>query len=968
MRRWARHALLAGAVLAGVRGVAAGQYPDLLGQRVVSVEVDIEGVRTTDPGLADLVATAVGKPLDARDVRESIAHLMGLRRFEDVRISADAAPGGVAIRVDLLPIHSVRRFDFRGTLGMSESRLRRAIDERFGLSPSAVRSSEVVTLLEEVYRDNGYLEARVDARSEIEHAPERTTLVFNIDAGPRLTLFKITPEGNLPDALAQAPARIGIAAGQPYDKTRIRLRLDDYVGDLKKRGYYEATAEPSLTNVSADQHTGELVITFDAGPHMQVSFAGDTLPKRLQRELVPIEREGSVDDDLLEDSARRIEEYFHGQGFREATAIPTKQPRDGELAIVFRISRGPEYKVGRISASGNTSVPEADLLALVRVRTGTPLVEAQLDADAAALKDLYQKRGFSTAKVVPVVLPEAGPPPIEATVQFQVQEGPRTVIGSVTIQGHAAVPETELRRPLRVQAGAPYYEPQLAIDRDSMVLQYLNRGYRSVQIPVRPAFNSDRSRVDLVFQINEGPQFFVDHVLIVGYDKTSISTIRRELTLKPGDPLGLEAVNDSQRRLSALGLFRRARITELDHGSTTRRDLVVTVEEAPATSIGYGGGVEVGRRLVRTTTESPPDERFEYAPRGFFEIGRRNLFGRNRSVNLFTRASLRLRRDPVLTTEGEQPATDFHEYRVLATYRQPRVIANTDLLVTAIAEQGVRTSFDFNRQGGRLELARHLRPTLSLSLRYELDRTEVFNESLSEEDQLLIDRLFPQVRLSSVSSSLIRDTRDDPLGPSSGELIGLDAKLAGQRIGSQVGFAKTFLQGFMYRKLPGRRGVVFATGARLGLSAGFARTVTENCPNGEPECTVDDLPASERFFAGGDTTVRGFSQDQLGTTATLDENGFPKGGNAVIVLNAEVRVPVWRDFGAVAFVDAGNVFARIPDIDVGEIRGSVGVGLRYRSPIGPLRFDIGFKLDRQVLPNGQLEQPHAIFISLGQAF
>jgi outer membrane translocation and assembly module TamA len=131
---------------------------------------------------------------------------------------------------------------------------------------------------------------------------------------------------------------------------------------------------------------------------------------------------------------------------------------------------------------------------------------------------------------------------------------------------------------------------------------------------------------------------------------------------------------------------------------------------------------------------------------------------------------------------------------------------------------------------------------------------------------------------------------------------------------------------------------------------------------------VDDLPASERFFAGGDTTVRGWGQDQLGTPATLDLNGFPKGGNSVVVLNAELRVPVWRDVGVVAFLDGGNVFRRIEDFDVSEIRGAAGFGLRYRSPVGPLRLDLGFKLDRQTLPNGREERPTALFVSLGQAF
>ena len=131
---------------------------------------------------------------------------------------------------------------------------------------------------------------------------------------------------------------------------------------------------------------------------------------------------------------------------------------------------------------------------------------------------------------------------------------------------------------------------------------------------------------------------------------------------------------------------------------------------------------------------------------------------------------------------------------------------------------------------------------------------------------------------------------------------------------------------------------------------------------------VTDLPASERFFAGGDTSVRGYALDRLGTAATIDRNGFPKGGNAVIVLNSELRVPVWHDIGVVGFVDAGNVFDRVSNFDFGEIRPTTGFGLRYKSPIGPIRVDLGFKLDRQTLPDGSLERLTEVHISLGQAF
>src|SRR6185503_15278788 len=139
-------------------------------------------------------------------------------------------------------------------------------------------------------------------------------------------------------------------------------------------------------------------------------------------------------------------------------------------------------------------------------------------------------------------------------------------------------------------------------------------------------FSADGTHVAVAFVIREGPQVFVDHVLIVGNVRTKTSTIERELQVKRGDPFSLSAINESQRRLTALGLFRRARITELRHGGETTRDLLVTIEEGPATTVGYGGGVEGKLRVVGSSAEGGVvSERFEVAPRAFFQVGRRNV-------------------------------------------------------------------------------------------------------------------------------------------------------------------------------------------------------------------------------------------------------------------------------------------------------------------------------------------------------
>jgi len=422
---------------------------------------------------------------------------------------------------------------------------------------------------------------------------------------------------------------------------------------------------------------------------------------------------------------------------------------------------------------------------------------------------------------------------------------------------------------------------------------------------------------------------------------------------------------ESQRRLGALGLFRRIRVEELSHGSAAT-DVLVTVEEAAATTFSYGGGIEATKALIQGAG-GQAEERIEFAPRGFFDVGRRNLGGKNRSVDLFTRVSLRPS-DPEPGTTNTTPF-GFLEYRVVGTFTQPRAIGgNADLSLTLAAEQGRRSSFNFARKGVNAEVARRLRPGVRAYGRYSFGTTRTFDERLSLEDQARIDRLFPQVRLSGFSGGMSRDTRDDVLDPERGTFVSAEGTIAARALGGQVGFLKSYAQGLWFRRLPARKRIVFASRIALGLADGFPREVTSTDLEGQPvTVTVEDLPASERFFAGGDTTIRGFALDTVGAPNTISPSGFPRGGNGLLLVNGELRVPVWGDVGAAMFIDGGNVFDRVTEMDLSELRGSVGFGVRYKSPIGPIRFDIGFKLDRHEI-GGTLEGRRAFHFSIGQAF
>jgi outer membrane protein assembly complex protein YaeT len=954
---------------------AAAQSPAAryVGRPVQEVRLLLENRPVEEEALRELVEVRVGQPLAMDAVRDSITHLHSLRRFQDIQVDAtDAAGGGVSLRFVMIPVHVVEELDFTGNLELSEGTLRRTVIDRFGRTPPVGRADEAARTLRRLYEDEGYLSASVRPEPEERHDPDRTVLRFRIEAGPRALVREARIEGDPLTSPEQLLRRIEATPGAPYRAPRIQERLTEYEADLRKRGYYQAAT--SIRPTPAGGNVVDLLVSVRPGPSVTVRYEGDRIPQNRLDELVPIEREASIEEDLLEDSEARIENYLRQQGYWKADVSVRQEPGDGTLAIVFAIRRGLQYRVaGPLEIRGVQAASPSELRALdTGLKPADIYREAELTTAVAAIEAWYREKGFATVsvKAAPNELPaaRAGEGLLQPVVV--VAEGPRALIERLRITGNTALTEEHLRSLIESTPGAPYYQPQVVADRDAVVLDYLNLGYATVVVDVRPGLSSDGTRVDLEFAITEGPQIIVDHILIVGNRKTDPGVILRELQFREGMPFGFDARFESQRRLTQLGLFRRVRIEELSHGGSNEHDIVVTVEEAPATSIAYGAGVEFIQRLRATGPGGEAEEQLEFGPRGFLDIGRRNVGGRNRSVNLYTRVSLSPRDVPD-DPERDGTGLEFSEYRVVATFREPRAILASDLNVTGAIEQGVRSSFNFTRKGANAELIRRLTPAIRISGRYSFSTTRTYDERLSEEEQAQIDRAFPQVRLSGFSSAIVRDTRDDVLEPNRGSFLSGEGSFVARALGGQVGYMKAYMQGYTFYRIPRTRRLVLAGRAAVGVADGFERETQPIDENGNPipgpTIIVEDLPASERFFAGGDTTIRGYALDSVGSPDTITPNGFPTGGNAVLILNGELRVPVWRDLGAALFVDGGNVFRRVTDFDPGELRGSVGFGLRYRSPIGPVRVDLGFKLDRRMI-GGSLESRTALHFSIGEAF
>jgi outer membrane protein insertion porin family len=981
-----------GRVLAAVFvAVAATSVPafadiaDFVGKPLADVRVELGGQPLLDRAVLDLIQTRIGDNLQLEQIRDSIDHLIGLGRFEDVRVYAEPSvtrPGAVTLLWALVPVQRIAKVNLSGNLQLDASAVRAAITERVGARPSTVRLPEILDAVRAYYAERGYRAPRLESRVVPDTTPEVVSLTLVIDSGSRTRVGRVSVSGSPPISDEAIAAQLEVEPGRPYDAPAIAARVNRYEDDLRRLGYYEATVESSIT-VSEDNQLANLAIDVEPGPRVRVVFAGDPLPENRRDTLVPIRQERSVDLDLLEDSSRNIESFLRQQGYREAQARYVREHSGGDMVLTFTVRRGPLHTLAATEIVGNEAVTAADLAPLMQLKTAEPFVDTRVATVASGITELYRVRGYPRASVKLDISEEPrsqsgndGSVPLR--VRFMITEGPQTRVGSVAVQGASALGESRIRALLTSTTDKPFYRPQLDADRAAIERLYRNEGFQSARVTAESSLAEEGQRLDVDWVIREGARTTVDHVLVSGNVRTSAEIITRELALKPGDPLGDDAMLESQRRLAALGLFRRVRIVEVPHGLDTSHDVLVEVEEAPATSVSEGVGIEAVRRL-RRGADGRAVAQFEVAPRGFFQISRRNLWGKNRSLSFFTRVSFRPRDPAVDSTDStDQGGYGFNEYRIVGSFREPRPFDRPgEGQITGFLEQAMRTSFNFRRRGARAEYARRLGGGVTVSGRYTIDYTKLFDEQIQPEDRLLVDRLFPQVRLSTLTASILRDSRNDVLDPERGAVTGIDGSIAPRFIGSEVGFVKTFVQGAIYRRLPGAGRFVIATAAKLGLAVGFERSIERRDAAGQPilgpagEPLVDvvlDLPASERFFAGGDSTVRGFVLDQLGTAETLNDQGFPTGGNGLIVVNFELRAPYWKGLGAVTFVDAGNVFRRASDVSFRDLRPAAGFGLRYRSPIGPLRVDLGFNLDPQLLRSGARERRSVLHISLGQAF
>jgi outer membrane protein assembly factor BamA len=984
-RPWATLGIFLG-LLAMASAAHSQQAPDqsLYGQTVAAVAFEIEGRPVTLPALTSLVAVKVGEPLTAEQVRASIDRLATVGQYEDVRTVATARPDGVDVTFYLIPRHQIDRLEVVGDeTGLPAAELRRQLLQRYGGVPATVRSELIESRAAEILRDEGYLGATVTATTVPRHDPEGATLVLTASAGRLTTITATEVLGRSPLSAETVIARTGSRPGVAYKRRALDAALATLRDELSRQGYYEALATHRAEPTPAG---AAVAITIEAGPRFELRVEPtDALPGD-EDDLIPIRRVGSADRDLLEDSKARIEAALRDEGYWRGTASFAEPERSPTLVVIaFTIVRGPRYFVDRVDLPDGLAIPQVRMTELLDVRAGDVFQQAAFEAGLVRVLGEYRRLGYYLAASEPAYeeAPSRGRPNQAWVVLHPtLKEGPQGRVTRVTFsfQGEHQTTEAELRQRMRSRDGLPYVDQDRLRDQADLLALYQDRGFLTAAVSIEPEFGSEGRDVALLVTVNEGPQVLVGEITITGNDNVPQGLIRERLALTEGTPLSPRALREAQERLHKAGMFQRVTIIpEPGFGGGTERRVIVQVFEAPRRTFALGGGLE-GGTTPRSIAGGGVEDRIELSPRASLDIGRRYLFNRNTAASLFMRGSLRP------TNAPGDPARDgrglrFADYRVTGTFRELYAFSSeTDLLVGVTTERAERTTFNVTRRAANAEALHRLTPRIALIGRYSLDFAELSNERILPEDQLLIDRIFPQVRLSILSAGLLFDRRNNPLSPSRGTLIAAEYEMALRPLGSEVGYLKSFFQASWFRGLDESARTVLALRAQVGLAHGFLRTVPRLDENGQPILgpdgqpvtdRVQDLPVSQRFFAGGGTSVRGFQLDRLGVPEILNPDGLSLGGNTLVVANAEIRRVVTTVFGrslaVVGFLDGGNVFPRTTDLDLSRIRGAAGVGVRFDSPLGAIRLDFGFKLNRLVV-NDRRESRWEYHLSIGEAF
>ncbi len=901
----------------------------------------------------DRVTLKAGEEYSAVAVRESIARLYATGRFAEISVDASPAPAatGVIVTFQLQPSFFVGNVTATGVKDHpTPVQVVNSAKLQLGEPYTEAKRNAALDAIHRVMTANGYHQAKVTESVTKHSDTQQVDVLFAIDSGKQARIGSLQWAGDPGFPPEKLMSKSGLRPGRPATAQSIQNAMN------KLRKFYQSqqllSGRADLTERVYDPKTNTeaLSVRMIQGPKILIKAEGVKISDGKLRSLMPFQEEGSADLDLVREGAREFRDYLQAQGYFEADVQGSMQEdlRNGIITVVYEVDRGPRHHLDRIEIHGNKYFTDEllqDKMSITpeSLNSSGRYSRALLDQDVAVIKDVYHAGGFRQVAVAVKVDDDYQGKPGLVHVRLDITEGPQTRVAELRWEGNVEIPVAQLQKVAKLEPGVPFSDDRAARDRDGVLAYYYDRGFpdakfswKAVPAAADAASKDASDRVTLIYTVDEGHREYVERILVAGLSRTHEGLVDKQIEMKPGQALSQTERLDTQRNLYDLGVFNRVDIAvQNPDGQETKRTMLLQVEEAGRWSLATGFGLELARLGGGQISLDEPQGTQTVSPRVSFDATRVNIFGTGQTLAFKSLVS-------------------FFEQRGAITYTAPRILDHpkVTLYLTTSADRtsDVRT-FTAERYEASASLAwkRNRRDTLIGRVFYR--HVNVDASSLKIEPSLIPIDSKP-VRVAGPQITFIRDHRDDPTDSTRGYYLTADASMPGSYFGSSTNFTHLFLRHSSYYRLS--KDLVLARNTLFGMQQAYGglRAVTINNLDGTTSTEFTRaIPLAEGFFSGGASTDRAFNINQAGPRDP--DTGFPIGGNALLMNSVELRFPINKpNLGGVFFWDAGNVYDKFGDIsfrlsqrnvtDFDYMVHAAGIGVRYRTPIGPVRVDIAW--------------------------
>jgi len=790
---------------------------------------------------------------------------------------------------------------------------------------------------------------------------------------------------------------------------RVSRALDRLRKKYQKQDRLLSQVAISSRTYRPESNTVDYAFDIQPGPRVEITVEGFKISRNQLKKNVPVYEENALDDDLLNEGRRNLLNYMQGLGYFDAKVTLQKNPASASaMRVTYEIDAGDRHKLLKLTIAGNKAFSEEQIRSRMQIQQAGRFLahgrysQSLLNADVRNLiSNPYLANGFLKVKITPKVEDNYQGKENDLAITLQIDEGPQTMVGTLELAGN----ETKMASPfpeLNISPGQAFGYSKINEDREIVLNYYFNNGFPNAtfEVSAKPS-PSNPLLMDVTYIIREGDQVIVDQVYTAGLEHTRPFVVQREIQIKPGDPLSQIDMLNTQKRLYDLGIFSQVDTAVQNPESSEReKNVLVNVQEAKRYTFNYGLGLEFQTGQPSSSTNQPLGET-GVSPRVSFGVTRLNFRGLDHTVTLKANVG------------GLQQ-------RGLVSYTAPRWFnkPNWRLTLTAFYDNTVDvTTFTSQRLEGSIQAEQAINKTSLMTYRFTYRRVRASNiQNTVSQDQIPL--LSQPTRVAIPNFSYIRNKRDNDLETTKGNYTTIDGGVADSHFGSETDFGRLLIQNSTYHSIGRKRNsdqkFVLARSTRIGVETPFGNTFM---PQPGAECKEAQagqracLPLAERFFAGGGNSLRGFGLNQAGPRDPT--TGFPLGGTALFINSIELRMPpptlpFFQDnISFVVFHDAGNVFTNGHDLthnllhwsqkdpqlclqeatasqcDYNYISHAIGIGVRYKTPVGPVRFDFGYNLNPPAFPgqattvvNGVtttvFDPKHAshfnVFFSIGQTF